>query len=354
MRLKGHWSSSIAYVNDGSYIDLVTSGGNTYACKISHTNQPVSNTTYWELISKRGDKGDTGAIGPIGPQGIPGEEYIHPSTHPATMITEDELHRFLTDIERTVIQAWEDFKANGGEISGTITYPKGITRQIQQIMNLREKDYIQRMGVSNYNGYPCWSVIIEDPTNAENTNGLLFMLGSGVEGDAYRDNYVRPLKMGYTQRNNLGSPNVPWDDVYLKGVSKRANGYTKLPNGMLDNYVRPLKMGYTQRNNLGSPNVPWDDVYLKGVSKRANGYTKLPNGMLLQWGRVTCSATSYTTVTFPVRFNTECLNVSLTKANTGASYDPSRSSLGQKMPGYMTINHPSSGQETIEWIAIGY
>lgn len=307
MRLKGPWSSSIAYVNDGSYIDLVTSGGNTYACKISHTNQPVSNTTYWELISKKGDKGDTGAMGPIGPQGRPGEEYIHPSTHPATMITEDELHRFLTDIERTVIQAWEDFKANGGEISGTITYPKGITRQIQQIMNLREKDYIQRMGVSNYNGYPCWSVIIEDPTNAENTNGLLFMLGSGVEGDAYRDNYVRPLKMGYIQRNYLGSPNVPWDDVYLRGVSKRANGYTKLPNGML-----------------------------------------------LQWGRVTCSATSYTTVTFPISFNTECLNVSLTKANTGASYDPSRSSLGQKMPGYMTINHPSSAQETIEWIAIGY
>ena len=111
MRLKGAWSSSIAYVNDGADIDLVTSGGNTYACKQSNTNQPVSNSTYWELIAQ---KGATGA------QGQPGATYTHPSTHPASMIAEDSTHRFLTDVERKLIQAWETFKTTGGTIEGAL------------------------------------------------------------------------------------------------------------------------------------------------------------------------------------------------------------------------------------------
>lgn len=85
MRLKGAWSSTTAYVNDSNYIDLVTANGNTYACKVSHTNQAVSNTTYWELIARKGDtgakgaqgakgdKGDTGAQGPQGIQGLKGD-----------------------------------------------------------------------------------------------------------------------------------------------------------------------------------------------------------------------------------------------------------------------------------------
>lgn len=70
IRLKGAWSSTVAYVNDSNYIDMVTSGGNTYACKVSNTNQAVSNTTYWELIAQ---KGDTGAQGPQGPAGAKGD-----------------------------------------------------------------------------------------------------------------------------------------------------------------------------------------------------------------------------------------------------------------------------------------
>ena len=79
MRLKGAWSSTVAYVNNSSYIDLVTYNGNTYACKVSNTNQAVTNTTYWELIAKKGDtgaqgpQGTTGATGATGPQGPKGD-----------------------------------------------------------------------------------------------------------------------------------------------------------------------------------------------------------------------------------------------------------------------------------------
>ena len=74
MRFKGAWSSTTAYVADANYVDIVTSGGNTYRCKSSHTNQAVTNTTYWELIAQKGANGATGAQGPKGDKGATGPQ----------------------------------------------------------------------------------------------------------------------------------------------------------------------------------------------------------------------------------------------------------------------------------------
>ena len=76
MRFKGAWYSTTAYVADANYIDIVTSGGNTYRCKSSHTNQAVTNTTYWELIAQKGANGATGAQGPQGPAGAKGADGL--------------------------------------------------------------------------------------------------------------------------------------------------------------------------------------------------------------------------------------------------------------------------------------
>lgn len=76
MRFKGAWSSTTAYVADANYVDIVTSGGNTYRCKSSHTNQAVTNTTYWELIAQKGANGATGAQGPQGPAGAKGADGL--------------------------------------------------------------------------------------------------------------------------------------------------------------------------------------------------------------------------------------------------------------------------------------
>lgn len=53
---RGAWSSATAYAVN----DLVTSGGSSYRCKVAHTNQPVSDATYWELFAQKGADG-TGA-----------------------------------------------------------------------------------------------------------------------------------------------------------------------------------------------------------------------------------------------------------------------------------------------------
>ena len=225
-------------------IDSLTSKVNEKA-----DNTPVSTTVDGLMSAKDKVKLDTIAYG--------ANSYAHPPTHPPSIIAQDATHRFMTDAERKLIQAWEEFKTNGGQIGSVITFPKGVTRQISQNLTLREKDYLQRMGLSNYNGYPCWSAIIEDPDNDENSNGLLFMLGSGVEGDPYKDNYVRPLKMGYAQKNNIGSVNVPWDDIYLRGVSKQANGYTKLPNGLIMQWGgKDLKISGGGGNSYISTSLP--------------------------------------------------------------------------------------------------
>ena len=91
IRLKGAWASGTAYVNDGSYIDMVTSGGNTYGCVKSHTASStitVTNTTYWQLVAAKGDtgatgpKGATGATGSQGPQGSKGDKGDKGDTGP--------------------------------------------------------------------------------------------------------------------------------------------------------------------------------------------------------------------------------------------------------------------------------
>lgn len=55
------------------------------------------------------------------------------------------------------------------------------------------------------------------------------------------------------------------------------------------------------------------DLNLPGVSKTANGYTKLPNGMILQWatGASTTTGDQDQTITFPIAFPTACLHVAV-------------------------------------------
>ena len=84
MRVKGAWAASTAYVNDSSYIDIITKDGNTYACKESHTSSSTFETAKWTMIAQKGAtgpqgpqgtagaKGETGPQGPAGPQGIAG------------------------------------------------------------------------------------------------------------------------------------------------------------------------------------------------------------------------------------------------------------------------------------------
>lgn len=58
LNMKGEWTQSVEYVCTESRIDVVTSGGSSYACKKSHTSTSSilpTNTAYWTLIAQRGE-----------------------------------------------------------------------------------------------------------------------------------------------------------------------------------------------------------------------------------------------------------------------------------------------------------
>lgn len=60
MRTKGAWTASTSYVNNTQYIDVVTYGGSSYACKTSHTSGTSFASDKWNLIAQKGEKGDIG------------------------------------------------------------------------------------------------------------------------------------------------------------------------------------------------------------------------------------------------------------------------------------------------------
>lgn len=61
MRMAGAWAAGTEYVNNSSYIDLVTYQGSTYGCKQSHTSSegilPTSEE-YWQCIAEKGETGN--------------------------------------------------------------------------------------------------------------------------------------------------------------------------------------------------------------------------------------------------------------------------------------------------------
>ena len=81
----------------------------------------------------------------IGGSGITSEGYVHPLTHPATMIVEDETHRFVTDSQ---IDEWNnksEFDGDYNKLTNKPTIPSKISDleldnvydqlQINQLLN---------------------------------------------------------------------------------------------------------------------------------------------------------------------------------------------------------------------------
>ena len=71
IRMKGAWAATTEYVNNNTYIDLVTYGGQTYACAETHTSSAefTTDTAKWILVAAKGADGAQGEQGPAGQDG---------------------------------------------------------------------------------------------------------------------------------------------------------------------------------------------------------------------------------------------------------------------------------------------
>ena len=113
-----------------------------------------------------------------------------------------------------------------------------------------------------------------------------------------------------------------------------------------------------QNIDLGSPSVGFQDVYIQGLSKDVNGYTKLPNGMIMQWGQSGISSGQVSnTISFPIVFPNKffSLTCNLTGSETVNPVD-CMYSVGNITASYFNIhyNKPRNEYQGLSWIAIGY
>lgn len=125
--------------------------------------------------------------------------YVHPSKHPASIITEDATHRFLTDAERKLIQAWETFKASGGTVGGDIL--------LSGLLKFNDTVYVK-------------------------ANGAELALGSSGKNQLIM-NYTE-LRSTSNKSMNLGGDLFRWRELFLGEYSRDATGgYTPLSNGFI-------------------------------------------------------------------------------------------------------------------------
>lgn len=78
-------------------------------------------------------------------------------------------------------------------------------------------------------------------------------------------------------------------------------------NGM---FISQSGLNPTGPMNLGSASRSWESIYLTGRSVTANGYIKLPNGMVLQWGtNKTAANVNAGYLNYNIAFPTTCVSV---------------------------------------------
>ena len=209
----------------------------------------------------------------------------------------------------TVAQEWTSFKENGGEIGGDITFKKGTI-------------YSDRGGAGGF-----------------------FITAN--------DDVSLVLQTKNTEKNRIGD--------------------LALVNSSNEFCIRPTSATGGGKVDIGGANIPFKDIYLSGVSKGVNGYTRLPNGLILQWGIVDITVPTDTrfvgkVVTFPIAFPngativnlaTPCKNVTNNNASFLDGMCASFENYNNGTGGYITLRDVAQKMDkpyTIRasWVAIGY
>jgi hypothetical protein len=88
-----------------------------------------------------------------------------------------------------------------------------------------------------------------------------------------------------------------------------------------------------------------------GISKAANGYVKLGNGIIIQWGSLTTSTNTSYTITLPVAFSNTSYKVFLSQIHTGSNFYANYNVYSIDSSSSFKIIGQS---ETTQWLTIGY
>lgn len=89
-----------------------------------------------------------------------------------------------------------------------------------------------------------------------------------------------------------------------------------------------------------------------GSSIAANGYTRLPSGIILQWGSVIVGAGGSSVVVFPLQFPNACFVVTATAQNTGGTAQATDAATLKTVTGF-TMRNAGSVSRTFDYFSVG-
>lgn len=276
--------------------------------------------------------------------------------------------------------------ASGGDriYPGDTQYATGWQVVIPPRQYFNEIDYKQDQYIahSNQRGVPEWDAITEYQANKsyiQGSNGTIY----------------RCIVTNTNQNPITDTTNTYWvvafanaGDFYLKADSDArylqiANNGSDINNAAtfrtnLSVYSQAQTYTQTQVNALTtvasavqSQQQTSDTVLLSALklatafqgtnqNLSANGYQKIPGGLIVQWGSLTTSASSASTVTFPLPFPTNCfvvvgssLNASVYADTFEISSAPSKTSFQCASVSSGAGGTSVQNATTVWWVALG-
>lgn len=275
--------------------------------------------------------------------------YVHPSSHPATMITQDATHRFVSDTEKNT---WNG-KASTSLVSTTANglMPKrdgsatsiftgdGVWKSLAWNLitgkpstfapsaHNHDGSYLKLSGGSLTGALnlanDIWNKIGDDVYIGDsNQAGCLCIKGVNADsGIAFvnKDNTVQIAKLTYAGGNLISSAKI---QANLAGTADKATNDSSNRN-IVNTYATKASPAFSGTptaptagvsvNNTQIATTAFTQALLKNkftISKNSNGWWKDNNtGLLIQWGTITASVESetyymYGEATFPLTFGT--------------------------------------------------
>ena len=149
----------------------------------------------------------------------------------------------------------------------------------------------------------------------------------------------------------IRAPNIS-GSVYFQGNSG-TNSYANIGPSGFSLSIGTFNGG-TSTQGIGdqSANLASCAFVNPAYSKAANGYVKLPSGVVIQWGNNAVIGNA-TVVNFPVSFPSVCQTVMLTQANLYVGGVTAKSTSNFTATSWRALTEVPNGG-TYDWIAIGY
>ncbi|WP_096262470.1 gp53-like domain-containing protein [Escherichia coli] len=129
-------------------------------------------------------------------------------------------------------------------------------------------------------------------------------------------------------------------------------------DGTVKTALENLGLGEAAKRNVGTGENQVPDMNSFGNSLTANGYQKLPGGMIIQWGNFYVSPTGGSVgtvdITLPVAFPAACRSVNALISTNDPSARSVGFDIGSTNRTKIRFTYTSATINSIYWMAVGY